>query len=57
MQLRTFRTAMRRLNTSKPGAEGGNAEAVEPEKMTISLLWKRYGLVALGTHFAVYVCS
>jgi hypothetical protein len=33
--------------------EEATAAAVAPEKMTLSLLWKRYGYVALGTHFSL----
>lgn len=40
------------------GEGGGTGEkvvvaAAEPEKMTIKLMWERYGMVAIGTHFAV----
>jgi len=37
--------------------ETASAEAPAEEKMSFSLLWKRYGAVAVGTHFGVYFAT
>jgi hypothetical protein len=35
------------------GEGGVEKVAAEPEKMTFKLLWQRYGMVAIVTHFSV----
>jgi hypothetical protein len=42
------------------GASGAGAAGAEPEvaeKMTLKLMWERYGTVAIGTHFGVYFAT
>ena len=51
-------SAAQKAASSESAAAASPAEATaEPEKMTISLLWKRYGMVAVGTHFSVYFAT
>lgn len=47
---------LRRLadQSQKDNASKVSPPGAEPEKMTFSLLWKRYGAITIVTHFSVY---